>query len=52
MTYEYECKCGHKFERYQVPMSESQKPAECPKCGEKAKRVLSETQKVPSWSHW
>ena len=38
-TYDYECRCGHRFERFQKITS---KPfSRCPKCGKRAKRLVS-----------
>ena len=40
-VYEYLCpKCGRQFELLR-PISESEKPAKCPKCGAKAKKLIS-----------
>jgi putative FmdB family regulatory protein len=40
-VYEYLCpKCRKQFELMR-PMSESEKPAKCPKCGAKAERLIS-----------
>lgn len=38
-TYEYECKAGHKFEKFQSMKDAPIK--KCPKCGKAAKRLLS-----------
>ena len=40
-VYEYLCpKCRKQFE-FMRPMSESEKPAKCPKCGAKAQKLMS-----------
>ena len=40
-VYEYRCpKCRKEFELMR-PMSEAEKPARCPKCGSKAKKLIS-----------
>ena len=40
-VYEYLCpKCRNQFELMR-PMSEAEKPAECPKCGSKAQKLIS-----------
>jgi len=40
-VYEYLCsKCGKTFELMR-PMSESEKPAKCPKCGSRAQKLIS-----------
>ena len=40
-VYEYLCpKCGKQFELMR-PMSEAEKPAKCPKCGAKARKLIS-----------
>ena len=40
-VYEYLCpKCRKQFELMR-PMSESEKPAKCPKCGARAKKLIS-----------
>jgi putative FmdB family regulatory protein len=38
-TYEYECKAGHRFEKFQSIKDEALK--KCLKCGKSAKRLLS-----------
>jgi putative FmdB family regulatory protein len=38
-TYDYECPNGHHFERFQKMTDDP--VAECPECGEKAKRQIS-----------
>jgi putative FmdB family regulatory protein len=46
-TYEYECpKCRIKMDR-QRPMSESNLPALCPRCGGYADRIMSRI--APQW---
>ncbi len=41
-VYEFRCsKCGHDFEVMR-PMSESGKPAKCPKCGSRGERLISD----------
>jgi len=39
-TYEYECPSGHAFEKFSPTMT-SAKSATCPKCGKRAKRLIS-----------
>jgi putative FmdB family regulatory protein len=39
-TYEYECQSGHVFEKFSPTMT-SAKSATCPKCGKRAKRLIS-----------
>ena len=38
--YEYKCACGQKFERLR-PMSECEKPSDCPDCGKESGRLVS-----------
>lgn len=39
-TYEYKCeKCGHEFEEFQSITAEAK--ANCPECGNEAKRMIS-----------
>jgi putative FmdB family regulatory protein len=37
-VYEFECDCGHSFEEL---VSMVTKSSECPKCNEKAKKIMS-----------
>jgi putative FmdB family regulatory protein len=37
-VYEFECDCGHSFEEL---VSMGTKSSECPKCHEKAKKIMS-----------
>lgn len=54
-VYEFRCtQCGYGFEVFR-PMSEFNKPAQCPKCGSKGERLISDfasnqgsTMQVPS----
>ncbi|MBR6332604.1 MAG: zinc ribbon domain-containing protein, partial [Dehalococcoidales bacterium] len=40
-TYEYHChKCNKKFDKFR-PMSEYDKPADCPICGTSSERIIS-----------
>ena len=39
-TYEYQCPSGHVFEKFSPTMT-SAKSATCPKCGKRAKRLIS-----------
>lgn len=39
-TYEYQCPSGHVFEKFSPTMT-SAKTAACPKCGKRAKRLIS-----------
>jgi len=39
-TYEYQCPSGHVFEKFSPTMT-SAKTATCPKCGKRAKRLIS-----------
>ena len=39
-TYEYQCPSGHVFEKFSPTMTSS-KSATCPKCGKRAKRLIS-----------
>ena len=38
-TYEYECKAGHRFEKFQSMLDKPLK--KCPKCGKAATRLIS-----------
>ena len=40
-NYEYECPEHGRFEVVQVPMSESELPKPCSKCGTMSKRIIS-----------
>jgi len=39
-TYEYRCPRGHEFEKFS-PRITSQQSATCPKCGKRARRLIS-----------
>ena len=39
-TYEYRCPKGHRFEKFSQRMT-SQASAKCPKCGRRARRLVS-----------
>lgn len=39
-TYEYQCSSGHVFEKFSPTMT-SPRGATCPKCGKRAKRLIS-----------
>ena len=39
-TYEFQCPSGHVFERFSLTMTSSRSAA-CPKCGKRAKRLIS-----------